>query len=88
MNNVFMQIPVIQRVRKQDSEEEELRAVMELVSPSFIVRVSPTASGTCVLWLAHNVPYMETPMSYDEVLSLLQNLQVEQNDDELEEDSD
>lgn len=79
--SVLMQIPVTQRLRKQNEDgevEEVTRVVPELIAPYHIVRVSPTENGT-VIWLAHGAPYVETPMTYPQLLEQLQSLQVEEN---------
>ena len=82
--SVLMQIPVKQTVMKLNdtgTTEASTRIVPELIAPFHIVRVSPTENGT-VIWLAHGAPFVETPMTYNQVLEQLQSLQVEENDED------
>jgi hypothetical protein len=83
MEVLLMQIPVLQRMRKQDEDgepKEMTRVVPELISPTHIVRVSPTETGT-VIWLAHGAPYVECKLTYPQFIEELQKLSgIEQQD--------
>lgn len=91
MTDVFlMQIPVLQRMRKPDEDgemQEKTRVVPELISPTHIVRVSPTDRGT-VVWLAHGAPYVECMLTYPQFIEELQKISgIEQQDGTTTDDS-
>lgn len=75
MSSLLVQLPVVQKLQKPtDTEgefEEVTRVVMELVSPSFIVRVSPLTEDRTVIWLSHGVPHVEAALSYDNIIKTL-----------------
>ena len=53
---------------------------MELVSPSYIVRISPISEDRTIIWLSHNVPHIEVALSYEDVIKTLTKAnQIEQN---------
>lgn len=76
MEVLLMQIPVVQRMQKPDEDgelKEVTRVVPELISPTHIVRVSPTEDGV-VIWLAHGAPYVECRLTYPQFIEELQKL--------------
>ena len=84
MSSMLVQIPVIQKLKKPKESSEEFeevtRIVMELVSPSYIVRISPISEDRTIIWLSHNVPHIEVALSYEDVIKTLTKAnQIEQN---------
>lgn len=76
MEIFLMEIPVIQTILKTNEEGKKVevqRTVPELIAPQHIIRVSPSETGT-VIWLAHGVPYLESPTRYPDFIELLRTI--------------